>query len=231
MNDTPSEPQAESVVLPEDDTVPTASSEWHIDHTSNTSAASDDNTTTPTATDETRDSSTAHPNNGRSNKSSFVLVHGRRWIAVMIVLVAIIVGLVVPFSMRRANKDSPQDQDTAPVVNVNHARVQTFVLQQNWSDVLSLLDPTSPQTRAIHQLALENASLDNVDVVQQRYALWVVWFGLGMNVAQTSNEHECEWQSGVVCNEDRNVTGVSLSQKGLRGSIVEEISLLSQLGT
>jgi len=143
--------------------------------------------------------------------------------SVLLLLVAVITVASLTLLPNNKNRNTPTDllfySEAVP-------RVRTFILEHNWSDALALLDPVSPQTRAIHQLALEDQQ--QYEISKEHYALLVVWFGLGLDSSLAN--HYCDWQEMVQCNSQQQIVNLTLWNQGLHGSIVDEIGMLSKLG-
>lgn len=171
-----------------------------------------------------------------SNESSFkkngICCGMSRWkvvtiIATLLVLViGIVIGIVVPVRHDATSNTTglPPDFSTT---NQAILRVRTYLLQEtDWSDPLSLMDPTSAQTKAVYQLALEGGQ---APVQQQRYGLLVVWYGLGGGDRSSAlGRQECDWNL-VACNNQAQVTSLLFSKQGLDGTLLEEVALLSNL--
>jgi hypothetical protein len=104
--------------------------------------------------------------------------------------------------------------------------MRSYILTRDWSDPLSVLDPTSPQYKAIQQLAFEGAPLDST--LEQRYAILVVWYGLGGE--DVNDQHECDWKDLIQCDSLHRVTALTMRERVLEGTISEEIGMLTNLG-
>jgi hypothetical protein len=100
-----------------------------------------------------------------------------------------------------------------------------------------LLEDTSPQAEAVEWLVFEDRILDVVDLelqlteggipypLHQRYALMTLYFATGGELwddmgdtawAENGNVHECDFV-GVDCNEKKQVIGLDLYLRKLRG--------------
>ena len=109
------------------------------------------------------------------------------------------------------------------------------------SETASLLDPSSPQFRAVGWMSTFDA-LDTVrfdSAFAQRYAMVVLYYSL-LGEEWTNSEkwldpglHECDWSSGIICSdgtaETRVVTGFDATRNNLRGTIPAEIGLFAEL--
>lgn len=196
------------------------------------SRATNQQTSSMTAQASNNDDTAASSNN---NKSRYYLLcvtarRARIAIAVAVLLLATaIVALVIPFTKKK--NDIPNQMDVTMTMN-DIARVRTFLLEQNWSDPLTFMDPVSPQTRAVYQLAMEDYDTLTLDgSIQQRYAFLVVWFGLGGGGTTTVPMlKECQWHEFVQCNAKEQVVNMTIDNQGFSGTISPEISMLSHLG-
>ena len=150
----------------------------------------------------------------------------RRRLFVSAIAVLVVVCVVVPLSLLLRQNDTGAPPASAHGDNAV-TRVRTFLLHQNWSDTLSLLDPLSPQYRVVNQLAMEQAPL--TERLQQRYAFLVLWYGLG-NGALNDGIHECDWEGFVQCDSQHNIVALTMGNNVLDGTVLEEIGMLSNLG-
>ena len=169
---------------------------------------------------------------GCKNESLIPFISRRRLALFSAMLIAtcvvVVVAVVVPLiSMGGQKYHAPPMTPTTTTVS----QVRALVLQQNWSDPLSLLDPMSPQYKAVEQLArMEGVLLEDMERLQQRYAVLVVWYGLGGGGSENVHLQECEWKGLVQCDSESNVVGLTMESKALDGTILEEIGMLSHLG-
>ena len=114
-----------------------------------------------------------------------------------------------------------------------------------------LMDPTTPQYKALNWLALEDpytVPVDDIDHLKQRYALAVLYFATGGNDTWIdsfeflSAEHECSWSGALSCGQENSnvigendstdvvITGIHLQGNDLVGALpVVELSFLSDL--
>ena len=142
--------------------------------------------------------------------------------------VLLVIGAVIGVCVALLPSDTPSDEGgpSRPSQDALY-QVRTHVLKQDWSDSLSLLDPTSAQSMAVEQLALEGADLNTIE---QRYAILVVFFGLGGDASDINGQDECDWGGVIDCDSLKRVQKLTLTSKGLSGSIPEEIGMLTDLG-
>jgi hypothetical protein len=151
----------------------------------------------------------------------------RTWLLVSITAVLILVTIVIAVIMplRRNNNVKNSNNGNGLPHDFIH-QLRGYVLMQDWSDPLSVLVSTSPQYKAIQQLALEGAPLDTN--LEQRYAVLVVWYGLGGDNVY-GDQHECEWEDLIQCDSLENVTALTFQERGFLGTISEEIGMLTNL--
>ena len=109
------------------------------------------------------------------------------------------------------------------------------------SGTASLLDPSSPQFRAVGWMSTYD-SLDTVrfdSAFAQRYAMVVLYYSL-FGEEWTNSEkwldpglHECDWSSGIICSdgsaEARVLTALDATRNNLQGTIPAEIGVLTQM--
>jgi hypothetical protein len=145
-------------------------------------------------------------------------------ITAVLILAAVVIAVIMP--LRRNNNVEISNSGNGLHHDLIH-QMRGYVLMQDWSDSLSVLDPNSPQYKAIQQLALEGAPLDTS--LEQRYAVLVVWYGLGGDNVY-SDQHECEWEDLIQCDSLDKVTALTMQTRALRGGILEEIGMLTNLG-
>ena len=188
----------------------TAPAEWSSHRlVSNSSTANREAHHYPYSGEHTQASSNASSSNENSVKNNGVCSCTSRWkaVAVTAAFLVLVTGIAIGLVFGRRDKaNTPNTTGLPPDIIVSREailRVRTYLLQEtNWSDPLSLMDPISPQTKAIRQLALEGGQ---TPVQQQRYGLLVVWYGLGGddNASGLLNSlQECDW-SLVACNEEK----------------------------
>lgn len=150
-------------------------------------------------------------------------------ITAVLLVAAVIIAVIAPL---RGNKDvesnnSGNGPTNGPTFDEEAIyEMRSYILMQDWSDSLSVLDPTSPQYKAIQQLAFEGAPLDAT--LEQRYAILVVLYGLG--IEDINDQHECDWKDLIRCDSLHRVTALTMKERALEGSISEEIGMLTNLG-
>ena len=147
-------------------------------------------------------------------------------ITALLLVAAVITAVIVPFRGNR-NVESNNNGNGATLVDQKAIyEMRSYILKQDWSDPISVLDPTAPQFKAIQQLAFEGAPLDTT--LEQRYAILVVWYGLGRE--DINDQHECHWKGLIQCDSLLRVTALTMKERDLQGTISEEIGMLTNLG-
>lgn len=147
-------------------------------------------------------------------------------ITAVLLLAVVIIAMIVPLRGNKNVESNSSGNEATPVDEQAIYEMRSYILMRDWSDPLSVLDPTSPQYKAIQQLAFEGAPLDST--LEQRYAILVVWYGLGGE--DVSDEHECDWKDLIQCDSLHRVTALTMRERLLEGTISEEIGMLTNLG-
>jgi hypothetical protein len=147
-------------------------------------------------------------------------------ITAVLLLAVVIIAMIVPLRGNKNVESNNSGNDATPVDEEAIYEMRSYILTRDWSDPLSVLDPTSPQYKAIQQLAFEGAPLDST--LEQRYAILVVWYGLGGE--DVNDQHECDWKDLIQCDSLHRVTALTMRERVLEGTISEEIGMLTNLG-
>lgn len=157
-------------------------------------------------------------------------------------LLMVVGAIAVVIAVRSSNSTPLMEENEQS--NTDNAAKSLFrhemeaSVRQVSSDPLTLLDPTSPQSRALDWLAFSDTVVTSVDDPNfyQRYALIVfffatngdLWSGIDEKWTELVDSHECTY-SGIDCDMENNVIVVELSIRNLSGSLPEEVGLLTNL--
>lgn len=167
--------------------------------------------------------------------------HKRRKICWFVLAGAIAVALAfaifVPVALFAAKRHQDQanaqltNTTTAPGSNTTETNGRQWMVEVirgvSKSEVLDYA--TSPQAQALSWLLNEDEqAIQSEARLLQRYAVLVGDQSMSAGGAVTASRSECDW-TGVVCGNSSTVTGVAWARRGMKGTIPEEIRLLSNL--
>jgi Leucine-rich repeat (LRR) protein len=163
--------------------------------------------------------------------------------AFLLALLLVVSTIALSFALKARRVDHSASSD-----DLNYfQQVVDFVAQ--YSDKERLTDPTSPQFRAAHWMAVDDNKRLAVKGHRflQRYALMTLFFSTGgenwlfdLHFASPDRD-ECHWsrefrqtggssyQLGVACNSNEEVTLVKIDAMGLNGKLPPELSLMTRL--
>lgn len=165
--------------------------------------------------------------------------YGKRVSFVVVLFLAVIATLgVLGAQAFLTKKDNSQlaPVGSTPVSNAEF-RNEIEALVAQVSNPVTLLDPLSPQSRAVEWLTLSDSMLTSVEDPNflQRYALMVFFFStngpfwaLPETWDELSGLHECNF-TGITCDPAGQVLNMNLFSTRLSGSLPEELGLLENL--
>ena len=116
-----------------------------------------------------------------------------------------------------------------PTLKTNHPLLGVL---QGYVPRDQLLDPNTPQGEALIWLATSDAlNTTSQSRLVQRYAMTVLDVALhapAPRLWSNRNLHECNW-TGVLCNEQRQITKINWARQELMGTVPAELGLLTSL--
>ena len=157
----------------------------------------------------------------------------------------IVLGGIIAISIFLTSRSQKGDPDTlaptlAPSLSPGSRLVAIAEIVTNGTettaDLLLQQDSSSPQLRALEWIAWDDAyqiAVDDVEHVQQRFALAVLYFSTGgANWTDTfeilKSNHECTWSGALRC-DGQTVTGIGLNENNLVGQLPSDLRLLPSL--
>jgi hypothetical protein len=183
----------------------------------------------------TPSSSSSHEYKSVNRKKRFLLLG----FVVLLFIVTVAVGIGVVLGSKNDTKQEPQVDDESTIWDSEQRMFDLTVMLNQVSDPVAFLDPKTPQSQALDWLVFEDLLLESAlldyNTTLQRYALIVLAFATNADIWRGTeawykfpDKHECTFV-GVDCNADREVTGISLSNRKLTGRLPDEIALLTTL--
>jgi Leucine rich repeat len=155
----------------------------------------------------------------------------KRWIALGIVVTAVVVVLAVVIATVTGGSPKPtRDEDILSYINSITLSNQTLSYPPSTG---------TAEERAVQWLIQDdlNTNTEDKNALRQRYALTTLWFlqtptPFGTDGSHsdtwTSNLNECGWLD-VECDGDEQVTALTLSEKNVRGRIPNDLGLLTSM--
>ncbi|CAJ1962330.1 unnamed protein product [Cylindrotheca closterium] len=141
----------------------------------------------------------------------------------------------------RLSQETPAPSKWVPTVaptRLTATSLRETVLQAFPEAITAIDDPSSAQSRALAWLTSDD-SMDAFFVTEkliQRWAMAVLYYSTNGEEWRTqdkwlTNHDECEWHTAdpytSVCNDDGLVSSLHLRNNGLRGTLPDELTLLS----
>jgi Leucine rich repeat len=166
------------------------------------------------------------------------------WIALGIVVVVVVVLAVVIATVTGTGGSKPLVSNPSPATRSPPTRdelILSYINSITLSNQTLTYPPSSnrAEERAVQWLIQDdlNTNAEDRDALRQRYALTTLWFlqtptpfgtGDSHTGTWTTNLDECKWLD-VECDADRRVTALLLPEQNVRGSIPNNLGLLTAM--
>lgn len=182
--------------------------------------------------------------------------HGRRsyaiWAGVTGIFIVLVTLLVIPFDENRsepslnladnefngpaaAQTNAPVPSPTLDPEAVSVEKLEERLIRIALNKAADFVDSSTYQYRSL-ELILDDPTVYDYEGVklQQRYAMYCLYHATRPFQWKDSTGwkrkgiDECDWY-GVTCNEDGEVTRINLRANGLKGTLPDEVSLITKL--